>query len=385
MAVHYVHAAAAHWIRRRAWLRTCVALTGSLALGACSKNDSPQSNPLSSSTPSVAAGANAAQNIAGVGAPTGTAGVSLAAAGSGLIGTGVAGAGAGTAGTPSRGFPSRGGRAGSPATPSTRGGGATAGTAAEPPTMISSTPCMRDALKTAVAAYFTALQAHDSSMLPLAANVKFTENGKQLMLTEGMWSTAGAVKFKLTAVDVPACSTVTEAVVPDGTTDIPYGLRLKHVDGKITEIETVAVRDGDYFVPSVPRAIAATKVADWETILPADKQTPRERLDQIINDYFKRFPTGACGFADNCVRMENGLSVGACVDGSVVSCNMSGTTPAFSLMNPRLILADLETGIVVGFVMFAGQYTDFHMFRVSAGSVTAVHAVLAMASSSGWN
>jgi hypothetical protein len=34
--------------------------------------------------------------------------------------------------------------------------------------------------------------------------------------------------------------------------------------------------------------------------------------------------------------------------------------------------------------MFAGTYTDFHMFKVRGGQVHGVHATLAKASMSGW-
>jgi hypothetical protein len=35
--------------------------------------------------------------------------------------------------------------------------------------------------------------------------------------------------------------------------------------------------------------------------------------------------------------------------------------------------------------MFAGTYTDFHLFKVRGGEVHGVHAVLASADSSGWD
>ena len=52
--------------------------------------------------------------------------------------------------------------------------------------------------------------------LPLAANVKFTENGKAMALGDGLWRTAGAVKYTQSALDVELCSSGTHAVVRDG-------------------------------------------------------------------------------------------------------------------------------------------------------------------------
>ncbi len=54
-------------------------------------------------------------------------------------------------------------------------------------------------------------------------------------------------------------------------------------------------------------------------------------------------------------------------------------------MTARLHVIDVEAGISAGFTMFVGMYTDFHMFKVRGGQVHGVHAILASASSSGWN
>ena len=50
----------------------------------------------------------------------------------------------------------------------------------------------------------------------------------------------------------------------------------------------------------------------------------------------------------------------------------------------RLSVIDVDAGIGVGFTMFQGKYTDFHMFKVRGGEVHGVHAVLAEAAQSGW-
>ena len=52
-------------------------------------------------------------------------------------------------------------------------------------------------------------------------------------------------------------------------------------------------------------------------------------------------------------------------------------------MNPRILLADPDTGIGVGMTMFMGN-TDMHMFKMYGGQVYAVHAILGGATSSGW-
>jgi hypothetical protein len=44
--------------------------------------------------------------------------------------------------------------------------------------------CTRDGLKGIIGQYFTALEAHNPSTLPLAAKVKFTENGVEMTVGE---------------------------------------------------------------------------------------------------------------------------------------------------------------------------------------------------------
>ena len=54
-------------------------------------------------------------------------------------------------------------------------------------------------------------------------------------------------------------------------------------------------------------------------------------------------------------------------------------------MRTRVAVLDVDAGIAVGYTMFAGAYSDFHMFKVRGGQVHGVHAVLAAADGSGWD
>lgn len=360
-----------------------------LCLAACSGDKSSQTNPNSASSgaPAAVSGSGGATTSA-AGTPAATAGTGVSVAGStGVVSpmTGTAG-GAGTSATSAG---SHGGASGVAATggagSATGGKGGSGASAANAGSNASpnSGGCTRDDLKASIDAYFKAMAAHDPATLSLSDSVKFTENGKTLKLGEGLWKMAGAVAFKRSALDTETCNSVTEAVVPEGMTDIPFGLRLKLDAGKISEVETIAVRSGDYFTAPNTKAIAATASEDWETVLPADQRPTREALTTLIDKYFTLFPAGACNFASDCKRLENGFSPGACTLG--LTCSTSMTGMGRSGMQPRLHVLDVEAGIAVGFVMFQNMYTDFHMFKVRTGMVHGVHAVLAKASSPGWD
>ena len=279
-----------------------------------------------------------------------------------------AGAGADVSGAPNA-------RAGAPAASPAQAGSSAAGSNA------AASSCTRELLKSTVDAYFAALAAHNSAKLALALApaAKLTENGVVVPLGEGLWKTAGAAKLKRSAFDVETCSSVTESVIEEAGADIVLGARLKLVAAEVTELETMVVRKGDYVSDAM--GLLATRSDDWETPLPADQRASRAQLQGFVDRYFTLFPAGGCMFASDCERFENGFTPGKCSLG--LSCSMSMTMSRTGMMN-RLSVIDVEAGIAVGFTMFQGKYTDFHMFKVRGGEVHGVHAVLAKAERSGW-
>jgi len=358
-------------------LMCCAAL---LMFGACGSDA-----PTTGGNHGTAGAAPASAGASAAGAPTGSAGATPAGtAGSGGSppsigasgGSNVAGASSAMGG----GGSSAGGAPGVSGSPATTGGSGSGGSAA-------TGDCPRDFLKSTLAAYFTALAAHSADGLPLATSVKVTENGKTIMVgMDGLWKTAGAVKYNKSALDTEGCNTATEAVIPEGTTDLPVALRLKFVARKITEIETIAVRAGDYKVsgsnyPSKPDAIIMSDSSVmWESVVPeAMRNTPKE-MNAWMSKYFKAFPAGVCNADTNCKRLENGNSPGGCNLGA--SCQ-SGD-PTGNVIKSHAIFADAETGIGIGFDSFMGN-TDMHMFKMYGGKVYAVHAILGTATSTGWD
>jgi hypothetical protein len=65
-----------------------------------------------------------------------------------------------------------------------------------------SAPCDRACLDGLVDRYLAALAAHDPARLPLAPGARFTENGQELKLGDGMWAVAGSIgAYKLYFAD----------------------------------------------------------------------------------------------------------------------------------------------------------------------------------------
>jgi hypothetical protein len=241
-------------------------------------------------------------------------------------------------------------------------------------------------LKSTVDAYFTALAAHAPAMLPLADDVKFTENGKVAKLGETeLWKNAGALKHAHSALDTETCQAASQAVVPDGAMDIPLALRIKLQNQKVTEVETIAVRPGDYTAlgspfPSNTAALAASAMTvKWEEPVAAAQRNTRAEIIGWIDKYFRMFPRGVCSTASSCKRIENGGGNFNCTLGA--SCASGQPGPSDNAMEPRALMADVETGVGVGFTMFMGN-TDMHMIMLRGGEVRAVHTILSGADSS---
>jgi hypothetical protein len=158
-------------------------------------------------------------------------------------------------------------------------------------------------------------------------------------------------------------------------------------DQSIAEIETIAVRPGDYKVlgsdfASDPGAIiAANDAIHWEDIVSPDQRNTRDEIASWIDKYFRIFPRGVCNVTSDCKRLENGGGSFGCDFGA--SCDPGPPGSGSAVMEPRLILVDVEAGIGVGFTMFMGN-TDMHMYKMYGGQVHAVHTILGAASGSGW-
>ncbi|HUA21095.1 MAG TPA: hypothetical protein VMB25_20245, partial [Bryobacteraceae bacterium] len=108
--------------------------------------------------------------------------------------------------------------------------------------------CDRACLEGFVDKYFDAMVAHDPHQLPLAKNVKFTENGQKLELGEGLWSSIeGKGTYRLFVTDVPAQQVAFMGTVreegPKPGESVPraIALRLKIDHMRIAEVETLVV------------------------------------------------------------------------------------------------------------------------------------------------
>ena len=239
--------------------------------------------------------------------------------------------------------------------------------------------------------YFATLLSHDSTRLQYASYVRYTENGKDLKIGKGIWETSDKILLKRTFADTRTFSTHTEAIIEENGNLIIYAGRLKFDCGRISEIENIIARPGDFFFN--PQGILDTKDQDWESILPADQRISRLALTAAANDYFDMFahePEVTSPFNVICDRWENGTITTVKSDSFPLSEGKrehDGSPKGLPIYNhrPRRFLVDVETGCVAAYMQFANSLPDVHIFKLISGKIVLIHATVGPHSdSTGW-
>jgi hypothetical protein len=156
--------------------------------------------------------------------------------------------------------------------------------------------------------YLAALVRHDPTGLPLNRDVKFTENAARLNVgREGLWIGASELPtgFRIYAVDVGAGQAGFYGVMKERDKPLIIALRLKVVNGQITEIEHVLARN----LRAETVKNLATPRPEFVTTLPAASRSPRQQMVNVADSYFEAIEHAdgkLAPFADDCVRRENG-------------------------------------------------------------------------------
>ena len=102
-----------------------------------------------------------------------------------------------------------------------------------------------------------------------------------------------------------------------------------------------------------------------------------------MDKYFRQFPQGVCSVASDCMRLENGGGYYSC--GAGAQCLPNDPGPNDENLPPRLILADVVTGVGIGHTIYNG-HTDMHMFKMVGGEVQGVQVILSHSDgASGWD
>jgi hypothetical protein len=167
--------------------------------------------------------------------------------------------------------------------------------------------CGHDCLEEFAERFLYGLTHHDVSAVPLAPNVRYTENGSVLAIGDALWATAeGLGDNRLVFTDPASGGIMLYAGVTESGLPSMLAARLKVENRQIAEIETSVLRrnadDPAMASFAVPRPI-------WKQQVPASRRVSRQALIDIANSYFEGITQGRgdiTPFDPGCIRFENG-------------------------------------------------------------------------------
>lgn len=216
----------------------------------------------------------------------------------------------------------------------------------------SSAMCDRACLEGLMNQYLDALVAHGAKRIPTTADVKFTENDVVMKLGDGLWNTASARGTYKEYFDDPEAGQVAFfGTLKENGHGIALALRLKIVDRRIAEAESVVIRNQRTF--DLMEKAGAPDPVLLETV-PESERLPRTQLTAIANQYFEAIEQGngkVAPFAADCDRFENGMKTSG-----ALGCSAQLDTEVFnyiSRISPRrFLVVDPDRQVVFGFFMF---------------------------------
>jgi hypothetical protein len=229
--------------------------------------------------------------------------------------------------------------------------------------------CNRECLAGFMTTYLKALIAHDASRLPVTRNVKYTENGVRLNLTDGLWNTASAMPtYRVDVIDEEAGQVGLLGMIDESGNKNWFAVRLKVEQGKqVSEIENLVVRN---IMSGAPPEGSPQGTVHKEPhplmmeAIPDGKRSPRVELITIGNSYFTGLDTDEHGgnipFDPDCQRRENGMVTANNPDAPKGSMQWMGCKAQFDTrfsvivtdIRERRFIADPVTGLSFGFGYF---------------------------------
>ena len=212
-------------------------------------------------------------------------------------------------------------------------------------------PCMTDV----VTRFLDSLVKHDPKAAPLAEKVRFTEDAMQMAVGDGFWKTATRLRpYRIDFIDLRESTAAVLAVMEEGANPVFFSARLKVVNRRITEIETMVVRNAQEAMLFAPDSVKEKSVP--MTLMPDKaKLTPRAQMIEIALRYPEGLRTGSfvkanVPFAPGAYRLENGVRMagpGCTFQPPACEDMLNQRIPTLSEMKSRVVAVDEEAGLVL--------------------------------------
>jgi len=278
----------------------------------------------------------------------------------------------------------------------------------------------------------TALVTRDPAYAAISPRTRYTENGQQLAIGDGLWGSADRLgSYRHHFGDMVNGNAVTFTSITEGDVRSLLVIRIKAKDGVLLEIETIVARPdpmgGRNPFPKGPEMLDAMLKPDkgWTDAIMPSKRIGRGDLRRIANLYFAGLENndgkGEYPFAEDCIRIENGSRTTAVKgrrkraakgdpetpyvpDFRAMSAKQQFETGFFRFVTRirerRFVVTDEELGVVVALAFFDhnGTVRDYQLadgtpvkgnlktpfswqiaeaFRIEEGKFTRIEAIMA--------
>jgi hypothetical protein len=260
-----------------------------------------------------------------------------------------------------------------------------------PTTSAFAQDCDRSCLRGTVDTYLDALVKHDATLLPLAANVRFTEDHEELPLNAGQWQSIERLgAFRQDVLDPVSGNAGTHVLAYEIGNPVLIATRLKVANGQVTEIESTVVRTREEGMIFNPDAITTASTA-MNVTPAADQRDTREDMIALALRYPEglrvgSFVTSDARFSDDAYRFENGQLMAGPGCTFIPGCDKirEQRLPTLAGIKAQVAAVDEEQGIVWLRMNFGpgslmrgeGELSVWEMFKIYDGQIQAVEAFM---------
>jgi ketosteroid isomerase-like protein len=270
--------------------------------------------------------------------------------------------------------------------------------AAVAPSLASAADCDRACLAGMVTKYVDAIVAHKPAQLPTVAGVRFTEDGKEMALGEGVWKTiTGNGGFRQDFLDVQRQIAAAHVTLLEGANPILYSVVMHVEDRKVTGIESLVQR----ITPTArfQPAELGKPLPHFNDPVPADQRNTREQMIRIALTYpeglrIGNFTNAPTPFAKDAYRIENGMYTAG------KGCARCAAMYEQKIMlhpdvRASVVAVDEDNGVVLLWMNFGdtnsygpgNALVTYEAFKIWGGEIQAVNAFFAtlpVATDRGW-
>ena len=263
-----------------------------------------------------------------------------------------------------------------------------------------SASCDRTCLKGMLTTYLNAMVAHKTASVPAAATLRFTEDTEDKKLGDGLWKTiTGLGTYRQDFIDVQRGVAGAHVVVKEGDNEALLALRLKVVNRRVTEVESMVTHDakqGSLFDLTTLK----TATPEMNRMLTGADKTSRDEIVHVATYYPAGLKAGSFSqidspFAPETYRIENGVYTAGPACTRSETCKSVRNQPlgaGRTGFQERLMAVDEDLGVAwlrMSWARSNGKRLVVNeAFKVVGGKLVAVEAFmkeLPVATTSGWD